>query len=300
MRLQGRYALATALVALTVATPASATFPGKNGDITFNRFLERDGQIAVNLFSVAPDGRDLSQITALGFGTLSLLSDHSPDGRTLAFEFQIEGDGPPGEIWLTDADGGHARPLTAFPDGVYDPAFSPDGHLLAVSSDLGGAEGIFLIPARTLGRPWTGALSYRVTRVTDGGFDSEPQFSPDGRWIVFTRYSVECTDGATYERCETRIFRVRTSGRDLQQLTDPQLNASAPDFHPSGRWIAFDTADNRSGPGVGHIVVANADGSGQRIIARGDADSYTTTRPSRPTGVRSHSRTGRSNPTAAT
>ena len=40
MRLQGRYALATALVALTVASPASATFPGRNGDITLNRWFD--------------------------------------------------------------------------------------------------------------------------------------------------------------------------------------------------------------------------------------------------------------------
>ena len=91
---------------------------------------------------------------------------------------------------------------------------------------------------------------------------------------MFTRYSVECTDDATFEDCQTRIFRVRTSGRDLQQLTDPRLNASAPDFHPSGRWIAFDTGDNVIAPNVANIVIANADGSGQRTIVRGDADSY--------------------------
>jgi TolB protein len=160
--------------------------------------------------------------------------------------------------------------LTAFPVDVFDPAFSPGGHLLAVGSTLlDGAQGIFLIPAFTFGRPLTGKLAYRVTRGTDDGFDVEPQFSPDGRWIVFTRYS-ECTD----EGCQTRIFRVRTTGRDLQPLTDTQLNASAPDFHPSGRWIAFDTHDTIApSPSAGHIAVANADGSGQRIIARADADS---------------------------
>ena len=53
---------------------------------------------------------------------------------------------------------------------------------------------------------------------------------------------------------------MRTTGRDLQPLTDTQLNASAPDFHPSGRWIAFDTHDSIApSPNVGHIVVANAD-----------------------------------------
>ena len=276
MRFQGRHALAAALVTLTVASPAWATFPGKNGDISFNRFFVQDGQAVVDLFSVAPDGSDLFQITAFGFETFSEFGDHSPDGRTLAFQrFDFEGDeSAPTQVWLTDADGSRPRQLTAFPDGAFDPAFSPDGRVLAVVRFLDGAPGIFLIPARTLGRPLTGERAVRVTRVIDGGFDFEPQFSPDGKWIVFTRFSVECTDDATFEDCETRIYKVRTNGTDLRLLVGPELNGSAPDFHPSGLAIAFDSHDNTFAPNVGHIMVMLADGSHKHVIVRGDADSF--------------------------
>ena len=175
MRFRGRYVIAAALVTLTVASPAWATFPGKNGKISFNRFLEQDEQFVADLFTVDPDGRDLFQITEFGFDTFSEFSDHSPDGRTLAFQrFDFEGDeSTPTQVWLTDADGSHPRQLTAFADtpyeGAFDPAFSPDGRTLAIDAVADGVPGIFLIPARTLGRPLiTEADAQRVTSVTDG------------------------------------------------------------------------------------------------------------------------------------
>ena len=114
----------------------------------------------------------------------------------------------------------------------------------------------------------TRAQARRVTRNIDG-YDSEPQVSPDGRWIAFTRYTA-CGE----EGCTTQIFRVRTTGEGLQALTRPELNASAPDWHPSGRWIAIDTHDNFPAPDLGHIVVMRPDGSGKRVIVRGDDDDF--------------------------
>ena len=60
-----RTALATALtavagsVALVLAGPAQATFPGRNGLIAFYSSTDQGAQI----FTVRPNGRDLRQIT---------------------------------------------------------------------------------------------------------------------------------------------------------------------------------------------------------------------------------------------
>jgi Tol biopolymer transport system component len=280
---RGRYAFVAVLASLILAAPAWATFPGASGKIAFNRLAEQDDQFVVDLFSVDPDGSHLFQLTTFGFDTFSEYPDHSPDGRTIAFQ-KAEPDSV--QIWLTDADGTHPRQLTDFPNGAFDPAFSPDGRTLAVDTDIDGSPGIFLIPAHTRGsRLIAPEQARRVTRVTDGGFDSEPQMSPDGKWIVFTRYSVECTDD-TIEDCQTRIFRVRTNGKHLEQLTPPELNSSAPDYHPSGRWIAVDTSDSIFAPNVGHILIMRADGSGKRIIVRGDADSFNNNPSFSPGGTR--------------
>jgi Tol biopolymer transport system component len=292
-----RIAFATAVAALSLAVtvaPALATFPGTNGKISFNRFLETEDEQAVSdLFSVNPDGSDLLQLTNFGFETFSELSDHSPDGRTLAFQrFDFTGDdSAPTQVWLTDADGTNARQLTDFADtdayeGAFDPAFSPDGRTLAIDAVADGVPGIFLIPARAAkGKLLTEADAVRVTSAPDDtAFDSEPQFSPDGRWIVFTRFSIECAEGP--DGCQTRIYKVRTNGKDLRLLVGPELNGSAPDWHPTGLAIAFDVHDNTFAPNVGHIMVMLADGSFKHVIVRGDADSHYGNPTFSPNGTR--------------
>ena len=286
MRFRGWHMMiAAVLVSLTLAGPAWATFPGANGKISFNRFFEtEDGQAVSNLFSVNPDGSGVFQVTAFGFDTFSEFSDHSPDGRTLAFQrfdFVSEEENPATQVWLTDADGTGARQLTDFAEtdayeGAFDPAFSPDGRTLAIDAVADGVPGIFLIPARApKGKLLTEADAVRVTSAPDDtAFDSEPQFSPDGRWIVFTRFSIECADQATFEDCQTRIYKVRTNGTGLRLLVGPELNGSAPDWHPTGLAITFDSHDNTFAPNVGHIMVMLADGSFKHVIVRGDADSH--------------------------
>ena len=86
MGFRGRAVLTAVLVSLTIAGPAQATFLGKNGKISFNRFFESDDGLPINLFSVSPDGSDVFQVTDFGLFTLTEFSDHSPDGRTLAFQ----------------------------------------------------------------------------------------------------------------------------------------------------------------------------------------------------------------------
>jgi Tol biopolymer transport system component len=286
VRFCGRTVLIAGLLSLTVAAPASATFAGRNGAISFNRFADRDPDFSLDLFSVNPDGGGLQQLTSFGVNTGSEFSDHSPDGRTIAFHhFDTTSEAPP-QIWLIDADGKHPRQLTDFSDGVFDPAFSPDGRTLAIDSFVAPDPGIFLIPAKSrTGQPLTTASAQRVTRVTDGGFDSEPQISPDGRWIVFTRYSVECADDDPSD-CQTRIFKVRTNGKGLTQLTGTELNASAPDWHPTGIAIAFDTHDNTLAPSAGHIMVMLADGSHKQIIVRAGKDTFYNNPSFSPDGTR--------------
>jgi Tol biopolymer transport system component len=285
VRFRALFVFATALAALLVTGPAWATFPGRNGDISFNRYVESDVHFSQDLFSMHPDGSGLAQLTTFGLDTGSDFTDHSPDGRTLAFR-RWDAVGTPSQIWLVGTDGADPRQLTAFPDGAFDPAFSPDGRTLAVDSILDGAAGIFLIPARSrTGAPLTGASARRVTRVTDGGFDSESQISPDGRWIVFTRYSVQCADDDPSD-CETRIFKVRTNGTGLTQLTGPELNASAPDWHPTGLAIAFDTHDNTLAPNAGHIMVMLADGTHKQVIVHGGPDSFYNNPSFSPDGTR--------------
>jgi dipeptidyl aminopeptidase/acylaminoacyl peptidase len=67
-------------------------------------------------------------------------------------------------------------------------------------------------------------------------FDGEPQFSPDGSMIAFTRFK-------RFEKKKSAIHVVATDGSGLQRLTPWKLNASHPDWSPDGQMIAFDSGD---------------------------------------------------------
>jgi Tol biopolymer transport system component len=285
MRLR-RSALVAVLVSLTVAAPAVATFPGRNGDIAFNRLTQADDLFVVDLFTVSPSGAgNPFQLTDFGFDSFSEYPDYSPDGRTVAFQ-RYNPVADEVEVWTIGADGTGARQLTDLSIGAFDPAYSPDGRTLAIDTAPGDVPGIHLIPSRAPhGKLIIDAQAKRVTTVTGGGWDSEPQFSPDGKWIVFTRYSVEC-DGDDVLLCKTRIFKVRTDGTGLRQLTAFEHNASAPDWHPSGLLIAVDTDDSNFAPGNGDIVLMATDGSHKTRIIRGDADSFYNNPSFSPDGLR--------------
>jgi Tol biopolymer transport system component len=100
-----------------------------------------------------------------------------------------------------------------------------------------------------------------LTTIPEGAnFDSEPQFSPDGSSIVFTRFK---------NRRTTAINRVNVDGTGLERLTPWRLNASDPDWSPDGRMIAFDSGDAGRPGSNGDIYVMRGNGSArERLVDR--------------------------------
>ena len=101
----------------------------------------------------------------------------SPDGRTIAATRFADG---AVDVVLVDAVTGQVRALTY--DDALDggPAWSPDGRWVLFWSDRSGVPNLYAVApddVRTL---------RQVTSVATGAFD--PDVSPDGRWIHFTRY----------------------------------------------------------------------------------------------------------------
>ncbi len=128
----------------------------------------------------------------------------SPDGTKIAYT----GGGTP-HIYVMNADGSGAAPLPALVgDTVDHAAWSPDGTRLAVH-DL--AHGIVVMNADG---------SNPAPLLPSGEYGTEPAWSPDGAYVVFTKIFPG----------SPRIVRIKADGTEEVELT---TGVGAVDGHPT-------------------------------------------------------------------
>lgn len=248
--------LLVACVALP-PVPAQATFSSDNGRIAFRRFLNEDRTRGA-IFTIRPDGTGERQVTRPPAGFVDRNPDISPDGRRIAFQrqgFSAPDTEVSDEIFVVNSDGSKLRALTRQPTegatcdtGGYcdaSPAWSPDGRRLAFSRASGPVDddvvervGIYTMWA-------DGSHVRRLTqrRLPATGEDGEPQWSPDGRRLVFSRTNVRTA--SPVDGVALWVLDLRTGGQ--RRITPYPLRAGdTPDWSPNGRRILFH--NNLDGP----------------------------------------------------
>ncbi|MFY9608009.1 MAG: S9 family peptidase [Blastocatellia bacterium] len=100
-------------------------------------------------------------------------------------------------------------------------------------------------------RPFTIDDLLKVRRVSD------PQVSPDGRWIAYT---IADTDKPANKRT-TQIYLVSSEGGEPRQLTNEKQSSSGPRWSPDGTRLAFVSA--RDGDSQIWTVVFTETGTGE-------------------------------------
>ena len=170
------------------------------------------------------------------------------------------------EIFVARRDGSNIRQLTRSPGYDAESAFSPDGKLIVFCSlrDAYPTNKLTAAEQQRLATDpaWFGEIHLmnadgsNVRRLTHTpGYDGGPFFSPDGKRIVWRRFTEK---GDTAD-----VFTMKLDGSDQRRLTDFGAMSWAPYFHPSGRYLIF-TA-NKLGFANFELFIVDADGSREPV-----------------------------------
>lgn len=127
-----------------------------------------------------------------------------------------------GDLWVSQHDGGDLRRLTTHPGAVLNPAFSPDGRLIAFSAQYDGNTDVYVAPV-------VGGVPRRLT--WHPGADLVQAFTPDGKAVLFT------SAREVHTRRYTQLFTVSLEGGMPEQLPIPFAAKAV--FSPDGRRIAY-------------------------------------------------------------
>jgi Tol biopolymer transport system component len=208
----------------------------------------RGGSMDLWQQAVADDGRPVGEPMAVTQGLGIRSSVFSPDGGRLAytrgawvanvFRVPILSDRP-----TTWADAKQVTSEQAYIEFV---DLSPDGMLLAVSSDRRGNQDLWLLPA---------AGGEMTPLTTDPTPDWNPRWSPDGGEIAFYSYRSGNRD----------IWVMPSRGGPVRQLTSDPARDVNPAWSPDGHEIVFESMRS----GISGSWILDAKRGAARFVSAG-------------------------------
>ena len=161
----------------------------------------------------------------------------SRDGKGLAFHSDRSGNF---EIYVAQADGTAAKPITNDPAVDQMPAWSRDGEQIVFMSNRADGKKFDLYRMNKDGS--------NVERLTTGGSNWFPEYSPDGIQL------------ALHIERDSYIMSLATKG--LRRITREPQNAMHPTWSPDGTHLAFMSWRN----GRSEIFTSLVDGSNPQVL----------------------------------
>ena len=241
-----RIAPALVIVLLVWASPAHATYPGRNGLIAFSAQESPDAHYEI--YTVRENGHELRQITHLDADASA--PDWSPDGRRITFQID-RNEEPFCSVAIMNSDGTDIVELT--PQGNIcenDPSFTPDGSRIVFDR---------YDPETNDEALWSMDVAGR-DRHRIGPCCANPNVSPDGERLSFLTFNEEPGGSA--------LFTSQIDGSDLVQLTPFSFAvAIKQDWAPDGRNLVFSKFGYAHGPEVSaNIATIRPNGTHLRFV----------------------------------
>ncbi|HEV8058665.1 MAG TPA: S41 family peptidase [Gemmataceae bacterium] len=199
----------------------------------------------------------ISRISIALFGLLCLTSasqaqepisfarspDISPDGRQVVFSYK-------GDVWIVDAIGGVARPITMHEAHDTAPCLSPDGRSIAFSSNRHGSYDVFVVSV----------LGGQPKRLTfDSGSEAVSGWTPDGKAVIYS------SNRGDEFPARPDLYKIDVTGGREQRITTTEARQGV--MSPDGAKIAYVRGPGFSfrkgyrGSANDDVWVSNADGS---------------------------------------
>ncbi|MDX2543413.1 protein kinase domain-containing protein [Streptomyces sp. WI04-05B] len=190
------------------------------------------------------DGTGVRRIAAIAGGRVSW----SPDGKRLAVLRRADG---VQQLFAVTVSDGSAQQLTTGSGKVEDPAWSPNGKLIAVCLQKTSGWQVHVVdPAQP------GAEPRQVTHQSRRALDAV--WSPDSRYFAYTA-------GAPGEGTGGDIRIARADGSDDRSLVRTAAQEMDPVWSRDGKWVAF-VRGPFDRPAIWAI---RADGTGARKLTTG-------------------------------
>jgi Tol biopolymer transport system component len=170
----------------------------------------------------------------------------APSGKVIVFTSRRNGNA---DIYLISADGSEMAQYTDWPSDEWHPTWNPEGPEIAFISNISGDPEIYAQDSEGNSR-----------QLTDNDYyDADPDWSPNGRYIVFSSDPTALTPDA---ELNTDLYVVKPDGSDLQQITDLE---------------GFELEPTWSSDSSNILFTGNLEGNVEVYLLRGDGSVFGVT-----------------------